>query len=261
MNRAKIRSFTERGMGEFRDYLGQGPLTAMPPPTGLLFDDRFAVELGYGGELPVRQFQTKFDMGMTVAATVGKENLQRLFADENAWPWLSLLFSDTTMPRKGDGWFLGTRSRHMIEKIPGRQQDQSHRHLVKAATINVARFGTHARVLMDRPDGQSKIEEQVMSRKADWQLSSSESFVRLLNRLYWDSDSQGVRRGARGNGPGSVPRLIKVLEQLDRTYDIPSMTPDEISNLLPIDEFGKFLNPKEYKKERQRTASNAASMT
>lgn len=253
--KAKIRTFTERGLAEFKEYIHQGQLSITPPPKHLLLDERFAIEIGYARELEDKQFVTKFDMGIAVAVAVGKDNLQKLFADDQAWPWLSLFLSDSTMPKKGDEWFLGASSRHVIEKIPGRYHDQSHRHLVKGAVINVARFGTHARVLMDRPDGQSKIEEQVMSRKTGLQLSTSAPFITVLNKLYWNDENNAIRKGAKGGGPGSIMRLIQVLNQFDRTYDIGSMNVDDIINLLPQGEFDRFLNPVKTRKPRPMAAS------
>jgi hypothetical protein len=238
MKRSKIRAFTERGLAEFREYVLSGKIAADPPPTHLLFGKEYATELEHSGLLVPRIFTTKFDLGMAVATIVQKEELARVFADDAVWPWLSLYFHESTMPKKGGGWFIGAAARHLIEHIPGRTQDQSHRHLVKAATICVERFGTQARVLMDQPSGQSKIEEQVMSRSTGLQLSTSQPFVKALNRLYWDSDRKEVKRGARGDGPGSIMRLIRVLNQLDATYDFPSLTADEIVDLLPQGEFG-----------------------
>lgn len=237
MKRSRIRSFNERGLAEFRQYVEQGKLAPEPPPISLLTNDKFSQEIASSDFIGARLFSTKFDMGMAVARAVEETDLPKLFADDGAWPWLSLFFHESTMPQKGGNWIIGAPSRHLIERIPGRHQDQSHRHLVKAATINVSRFGTFSRVLMDLPSGQSKIEEQVMSRSTGLQLSTSKPFVQALNKLYWDDDRHTVRKGARGDGSGSIMRLIRVLNQLDATFDFASLTADEIVQLLPEKEF------------------------
>src|SRR5580704_13375895 len=131
---------------------------ATAPPTYLLFDDRYARPAAAKGTILQRKYEKKFDMGMAVCAAVGRDGMRALVNDDNAWAWLSMYFHETTLPKKSDGWFVGDSSRHLVERIRGRSQDQSHRHLVKGATTNCFRFGTYARVLMDRADGQSKIE-------------------------------------------------------------------------------------------------------
>jgi hypothetical protein len=237
MKRSKIRAFNERGQAEFEQFIALGKISEEPPPLYLL-EKAYSDELEYSEVIAARPFQTKYDMGMAVATAVDKINIAKLFANDTAWSWLSLFFYQSTMPKKGKGWFVGAPSRHLIERIPGRHQDQSHRHLVKASAVCVDRFGPQARVLMDKPDGQSKIEEQVMSRNTELQLSTSVPFIKALNRLYWDTEHHEIRRGARGEGPGSIMRLIRVLNQLDTTYDFSSLQADEIVSLLPAKEFG-----------------------
>ena len=105
----------------------------------------------------------------------------------------------------------------------------------------VRRFDTDAKVLMGRPDQQSKIEEQIMSRKADMGLASSVEVVRAAYRLYYDADKDAVKRGAKSTGAGSIMRFIDVLTQLDVNFDVPSLQADVILALLPRQEFGRFM--------------------
>jgi len=106
----------------------------------------------------------------------------------------------------------------------------------------VSRFGTDARVLMERPDQQSKIEEQIMSRKADLGLASASQIIRAAHRLYFDPDKNTVKRGAKSTGAGSIMRFVEVLVQLDVNFDIPSLDSETVLSLLPSNEFGKFMS-------------------
>ena len=243
--RHPIRSFTPEGLAEFRDWLDRSEVaepkryTAERPPTHLLFDSRYAVEVGYGDPVIQRQSDRKYDMGLEVCRAAGRDNMRSLMGDSNAWAWLSLYFHESTVPFKKGKWFTGARSRHLVEKIAGRRQDQSHRHLVKGAATNVYRFGEYAAVLMSEASGMSKIEEQIMSRKVDPPLAFLPELIKALYKLYWDVDADDIKSGAGGDGDGSIMHLEDLIGQFDLTYDVSHVKSDQLVGLLPK-VFGKF---------------------
>lgn len=234
-----LRTFTAEGFVKFDEYVSSGALATQPPPIELLHNDRWSAPLGLG-DITVKPFKTKFDMGMSVISDLGRDKARVLFANSDVWPWLSLLFNDSVMPKTSTGWKIGARSRHILEKVGGRKQDQAHRHLVRAAVYNIFAFNQHARVMMEGPDQQAKIEEQIMSRRRELPLAGSEEVIKVIHRLYWDAQKSKVRKGAKGEGAGSIMRFIAVVRQLDATYDIVSMQADQLAKLLPKDEFGRF---------------------
>lgn len=238
---APVRILTPSGLDVFAKYLAGGPWTDQPPPTWLLSKDEFSRELSPAFEIVCRKFPTKFEMGMEVCTAAGEDRLPALWPMDELWPALSLAFHQSTIPVRDGKWFVGSPSRHLVTRVPGRQQDQGHRHLVKGAAVAVSRFGVEARVLMGGPHEQAKIEEQIMSRKRDMGLASSKELVRAAYQLYYDPDKDAVKRGAKSTGAGSIMRLIDVLGQLDVNFDVPSLEASEILALLPRDEFGKFL--------------------
>jgi hypothetical protein len=113
------------------------------------------------------------------------------------------------------------------------------RHLVKSAVTNVLRFGEFAVVLMGNEIGQSKIEEQVMSRRVDQPLAHHKEFIKALYQLYWEAEADDLKSGARGEGPGSIMHMIDLLTQFDLTFDISSLEVDDFMHLLPKD-FDRF---------------------
>lgn len=147
-------------------------------------------------------------------------------------------------------WFTGERSRHLVQTIQGRKQDQSHRHLVKGAVTNILRFREDAVVLMSGPSEMAKIEEQVMSRRGDQPLAFHREFVKALRQLYWNVDDDELKRGAGGDGPGSIMHLIDLLTQFDLTYDISSLESDDFLELLPKRAFRRFLPAEDRRFER-----------
>lgn len=235
-----IRRFTSLGLSEFRSYLSQGKVTDEPPPEHLLASDKHS-EPVFGkadaGCLSVRSFEQKFDLGMHVIQALGSKRTHQILGDPYVWPWLSLYFAPSTFPQKNGQYRIDASSRHVIEKISGRNQDLMHRHLVRGGVVAVLRFGQHAKALLGRPDEQTKSEEEVMSRTIDLGLSASPEFVKLIETIYWDAKKGKLRSGAKGEGPGSIKRLVRNMRQLDVTYDIPSLDAMEIKSLLLPTEF------------------------
>lgn len=240
MKTLRTRALNAQGLAEFAAYLGRGPMTSEPPPVSLLNNDAYSRPVAPEVEIEARRFATKYELGMEICTAFGNEAVDAV-KDNGVWAWLSLALHESTMPKKDGTWFVGAKSRHIVERIPGRLQDQSHRHLVKGAAMAVRRFDTDAKVLMGRPDEQSKIEEQIMSRKSDMGLANAVEVVRAAYRLYYDADRDVVRRGAKSTGAGSIMRFVDVLTQLDVNFDVPSLKADVILTLLPGHEFGRFM--------------------
>ena len=237
--RYPICSFTTTGLNEFAAWLDRAEVadpkryTSEPPPEHLLFDNQYSVQVGYGNPVRQRKFERKYDVGLEVCSAAGEENMRQLLADANAWAWLTLYFHDSTIPFSKGMWWTGVRSRHIVDKISGRSQDQGHRHLVKGASTNVYRFKEFATVLMSGPSEMSKIEEQIMSRKVDPPLAFLPELVKAIHKLYWDVDADDVKRGASGVGNGSIMHIVDLLGQFDLTFDVSHLQSERLIALLP----------------------------
>lgn len=82
------------------------------------------------------------------------------------------------------------------------------------------------------------------SEHSDWeaQLAGRQGRIRNLeltataNRLYWNFEQSRPKRGAQTRSrPGTLRRLLAFIDQVDLTYDVNSMTPDQILDLLPAE--------------------------
>jgi hypothetical protein len=64
--------------------------------------------------------------------------------------------------------------------------------------------------------------------------------VQMTIKLYWDPNTNRWKDGASATeGPGVILRLMEVLGQFDLTYDLHSLTADQLYNMLPK-EFDRF---------------------
>lgn len=234
----KIRRLKPAGLAALGDYLSQ-KTRAEPPPTAMLHDPAYSEDAQIAGDLELLVYDSKFDLGAAVCAAVGAQGVAKLLRDDAVWPWLTLFFSESTMPKRDGEWFLGDRSRHLLgaNKAAWKEYDHHHRHLVRGAVQAVYQFKGRARVLLGKPDQHTKIEEQLLSRKVGVSFAYSEPLIEVVHRLYWDGPKGRLRKGAKGTGPGSVVRLVGILRQIDVTHDLPSLTSDRLFDLLPVPEF------------------------
>lgn len=72
-------------------------------------------------------------------------------------------------------------------------------------------------------------------------LLALSAVMQVADRLYYDEREQRVRAGATDRKrSGTVRRLIAVTTQLDLTYDLARLAPDDLLELLPA-EFKRWL--------------------
>lgn len=72
-----------------------------------------------------------------------------------------------------------------------------------------------------------------------YELVNSPGFVAVAAELYMRIDGDGYKKGAQGNGKGTIKRLRLYSGQLELTYDLMSLTKERILELLPA-EFSRF---------------------
>ena len=73
---------------------------------------------------------------------------------------------------------------------------------------------------------------------------SKRELVRVADLLYFDPETRRQKTGAVSDAsqPGVLRRFVRVIDQLDHTYDLHSMSTDQILNLLPP-EFDRWKTP------------------
>jgi hypothetical protein len=89
------------------------------------------------------------------------------------------------------------------------------------------------------------INEEISSRQ---KFISNRSILAVLEKLYYDSDKNGIKRGIDDKKKvltkkGSLRRFVQVMQQFELTYDLYSMPAESMVNLLP-DDFDVWLAKK-----------------
>jgi hypothetical protein len=236
-NSRPLRRFNDRGLHAFFEWLKKRDATS--PPTAMLLDPELSEPVGDGGDIEVKVFNHKYEMGLHIWQKL-EPQWEVAIDDAGLLAWLSLAFNKSTMVNPSGKPFLGQPSRHLIATDnKWKSYTHSHRHLIRSALFFVGHFGTAAQVfLAGHPSEHSKIEEQIASRKTEG-LPFSQPVAEALFKLYFDPVKNAIRRGAASNRAGAIERFVKVIRQLDLTFDVHAQSGEELVRLL-LGEFGRF---------------------
>jgi hypothetical protein len=230
----KIRKLTDKGIERFRDYLAElrhGAKT--PPPYSLLENPEFSAPLKGDAEIEQRTFRTRLELAQYLDQALDEIYHDRLDNDVQLWSWLSLYYFDQVCPIENNGLRKPGRDyRHILE--PG--YPNGHRHLLAGAWLVYSVYGLGdnlSRLLLWTPlHLESKFHHELAVRQT---LITNKSILQAADKMYFSESAGNPKKGAlvKKKAPGTLQRFIDVIQQLDLTYDLYSMSGEEILALLP----------------------------
>ncbi len=175
-----------------------------------------------------RRFATRFELAMYLHPIVCATGVAEPLLESGMWEWLSLIWIDQLARSKSGALEVGEKARHLVERR------KRYRHLVLGPYEIYHLYREqpqNARSLLYTKPAQPG--ELVGQLGAKGKVVRSKSVVTAATNLYLDT--KGLRYGAGGDGAGSARRFNAVIEQLDRTFDLQSMTPSDFLQLLPTE--------------------------
>jgi len=246
------RVLTDTGIQNFREYLVRlrGGDTAAPPRELLDAPDSSA-EFHVPVEIEHRSFASRLDAARYLFGKLGGKG--QVDYNSGLWSWLALFYFDQICPPLENGKRqAGEEARY----IPGTRSWRYYRHLL-AGPFRVYKLHREcAKVLLSGPlDKPGDFMEQLASRQ---ELITNPAIVGAAAHLYFDEKNQRPKRGAASTKrkPGTLRRFVDLVQQLDLTYDLYSMQPAELVQLLPK-EFDVWRSP-ESRYDGVRTAEQPA---
>lgn len=239
----EICRFNEAGIQRFSTFLDS--LTTTQPeafPALLSTAPEYIKVVGSNaGHLDGINLEDKLDAARVLDEIVNEIGLESPERDAGLWTWIACYLFTRLCPRTAEGQYKpGERARWIAEPT---NYQRYYRHLL-AGIWHVYRAHSdepeRARALLSGSVGApGEIMGQIASRV---ELVRNPVVIGLTRRLYWDEKKHNRKRGAGGSGSGSPRRLADVLSQFEKTWDLFSMTVDELTGILPK-EFRSFLKP------------------
>jgi hypothetical protein len=176
---------------------------------------------------PHRRFANRFDLAEYLQPIVRATGVAEPLLESGMWEWLSLIWIDQLARSKSGKLKVGERARYFVL-----EQRKRYRHLVLGPYEIYHLYREqpqNARCLLYTKPAQPG--ELVGQLGAKGKVVRAKAVVIAATKLYLNS--KGLKFGAGSDGTGSPRRFNAVIEQLDRTFDLQSMTPDAFLQLLP----------------------------
>jgi hypothetical protein len=224
----------------FGQYLNQVKAEPTTAPPFELLDDPEASAPAADVEVTNQKFQTRYEAAKYLDQLLTAAALTNVDRDAQLWAWLTLYFFDQVCPSAvGCQRKVGEPSRYLLAVDESRRY---YRHLL---------LGPYAMYIAHR-DNPNRL-RALLTNKLD--IATSETYrlfienpplmacrtvVSVATKLYYDPKKNNIRRGAGSKEEGGCRRLVDFLQQLDCTYDLPSMTEQQLISYLPT-EFHRFI--------------------
>lgn len=243
-----VRRLTSAGIARYREWLEKG--APGDAPAGLLAGGETSEQLETPVSVENRSFGSRLELGRYLAERLAALPAGQLRFDAGVWDWLSLLYIDELAPR-GAG---GTRDMKQVYRYTLELRNRLwSRHVLRMSWMTVMDHGEAARVMLALPvTKQSEVLEQLAGQQ---EVFGARPVVEAADRLYWDTRSGVLKKGAQGKGGGTPRRLVRFMRQFRRTYDPPAMTVEQLLASLP-QEFEKWLKAARH----SRTAGDDAAV-
>ena len=235
LERQRLRRLTPDGISYARAFLAdlvENPDGPIEPPRDLLYGDAYSERFVGEVEVERRRFRTRREAAEYLAPRL--EPIRPLIADHaGAWSWLGMFYFADTVPVRDGQVRLPAEESFVFQDDPttteGRRSYQRrYRHYLRSAWQLHQQHGTAAAYLLDEPI--TSFNDLIDRTLSHSRIFQSVGMVPLLLRLY--TDGQRTKPGYP-RSPGGLRHLIRVLDQLERTYDVYGMEPDALIEVLP----------------------------
>lgn len=235
---ANLRRLNDAGIARFTDFLdsltGDAP---MPYPSALLTDPEATEEIQPLIEVEQREFGSRYAAAEYLYNLFKDPGLTGIERDPGLWAWLSLFYFEELCPANTKGERKPGERARWIFNTSGRRY---YRHLLAGPFFVFRQHADNPQRTLALLCGQLHQISDVYLEIADsQQLVTNPAIIEAATRMYYDSQRGRLRKGTARDKPGGARRMGEVLSQFDCTWDLYSVSTEEIFALLPV-EFDKF---------------------
>jgi hypothetical protein len=236
----RVREFNEAGIERFKYFLQSmnetGESETLLPE--LLSDETYTRLLPNKIEIEPHNFLTKFEIAEYLHEKVSGISPDKKYRSVGMWTWLAAFYFDVLCPADTQGVRkIGAASRYILN---GDEWDRIFRHLLAGPVMIYDLHRTNSIILLYNPVNETgDFLAQLMGRQ---EIGTNKGIIEAAKILYWDPAKKRPKRGssAQEHKPGTLRRFVDVLQQFELTYDLYSITGEELIRLLP-DEFKQWI--------------------
>ena len=239
----KLRRFNDDGIARVRQVLPEIEKTGNLDVSALIADEKLTIaipELDSVDLDPDRTFQTTFAFCEYFHSLMKDHHPLNYRTDVGFWTWLAMVYLKQLVKINADGCVqAGDRSRFCYE---AQSHMLAHRHLLASAYNFYLQYYDDLKVcrllLQKDLNVYTMLSEELLSRQS---VLYNKGFMMVADRLYYDEATDRPKKGCTV-GPGSIRRLIALIDQLGMTRDFfEGDDATEFIALLPK-EFERFIS-------------------
>jgi len=229
----RIRQFNADGLSMFSRQIDEIRLRTQDRlPHDFITDNAFSVELTDDIKIEIKKFEDKFEFITYLYPYVKKLRIDNLYFRSPLWSWLAAAFFETICRQREDGSrVIDATDKYILDT---NAWDRYYRHLIVSPLRLYHEINNPSLskiYLFGKPYIHGDILEQLASRQ---EFATVKGVLEAAIELYWDNGQNRPRAGVTNRKkPGNLRRFIGVLQQFQLTYDLNSMTGQEILRLLP----------------------------
>ena len=236
----RVRRLNASGIMCFEAFLNS--LNTDPqntPPIDVLTSDETSIPLEFAIDVGPMEFANRLVAAQYLDSKLSDSGLKNIDRDRELWAWFSLYYFDAVCPKDGHGNRKPVKSYHYIPV--NTDYRLYYRHLLAAPyRIFRAHRSDPSRALVFLVSPLNVVSHFIYQLASRQELVTNATVVGAATQLYVDLQHNRHKRGAvTQHTPGSVFRFVRVLEQLDRTWDLCHMTVNQLLERLPS-EFSRF---------------------
>lgn len=241
-----LRVLTPIGTKEFTEFIvNLKKDSTISPPLHLLEEAPYSKQFEEI-EIDRKIFATRIELGEYLVTHLESIPRDKLLENEGLWNWLSLFWLDQLIHFDSTG---KRRVGEMARYVYNPHYTRFYRHLIAASWDIYSRYGGQSKIFLSTPTHITN--RFILDLGCRQNLISNGNLIQVAQKLYWREDGklkEGMKKGAVSRKkPGNLSRLIAIMNQLDATYDLYDMKPDNIMSLLPA-EFNSWKNETVVKK-------------
>lgn len=228
-----LRKLTMAGIAEAQEFLAhlrEHPDSDRTPPEDLLFGDRCSAPFDSEPQIMVvpRTFATRREAGAYLSPLLRAVSL-RLLEDAGVWSWLGMFYLKHIAPPTLSPNNMTLIFESAVEtSSTGRSHQQVYRHYLWGSWQIYERHGESAAFLLDqRISSWDDLSQRSFGTR---RVFTSRGVVQVMLRLYTAGSKK--KRGYV-HSQGGLRHLLRVLPQLELTYDVYGIEPEALLRVLP----------------------------
>lgn len=228
----QLHQFNQAGLEAFRKvFKGQLAESEVGP-----LDSEFVSVVEGTRDIATEGYETTKHMAQAILRSLDEAKLYDNVSNTGMWAWLTFILRDVLFKRDSSGNLIVGQERRWFPAEP-KDYRNSTRHMVKMPVILLESFGDNAdHMLCGPPNEVPKIRYELV--RSQGMMNSV--FQNVARTLYFDESTGKLKPGTGGiKRGGTAYRLAQVYKQLDVTWEIEDLEPDEFMSILPP-EFNRF---------------------